>query len=173
MCGYVCVRACVCVCARARVCVRACVRRFMCLFTQLPSESMLRVWDLLYFEGAKVCVCVCVCVWACATWRAPRCVCVWGGGAALLRVRQNVCVWGGGCQGRAASLRPQPAHPRHNSRRFAPPPAPRNLDLPGAARRRVAGANLSRRSCVCVCARARLCACVSQQVVTRRIIASI
>jgi hypothetical protein len=27
--------------------------RFMCLFNQLPSESMLRVWDLLLFEGSK------------------------------------------------------------------------------------------------------------------------
>jgi hypothetical protein len=26
---------------------------FMCLFNQLPSESMLRVWDLLLFEGGK------------------------------------------------------------------------------------------------------------------------
>eukprot|EP00288_Rhodomonas_lens_P004563 CAMPEP_0177717314 /NCGR_PEP_ID=MMETSP0484_2-20121128/14968_1 /TAXON_ID=354590 /ORGANISM="Rhodomonas lens, Strain RHODO" /LENGTH=368 /DNA_ID=CAMNT_0019229385 /DNA_START=69 /DNA_END=1171 /DNA_ORIENTATION=- len=26
---------------------------FMCLFNQLPSESMLRVWDLLLFEGSK------------------------------------------------------------------------------------------------------------------------
>ena len=29
------------------------LRRFMCLFNQLPSESMLRVWDLLLFEGSK------------------------------------------------------------------------------------------------------------------------
>ncbi|EKX33299.1 hypothetical protein GUITHDRAFT_58412, partial [Guillardia theta CCMP2712] len=26
---------------------------FMCLFNQLPSESMLRAWDLLLFEGSK------------------------------------------------------------------------------------------------------------------------
>jgi hypothetical protein len=41
---------------------------FMCLFNRLPSESMLRVWDLVFFEGSKalfrymyvfmVCVCI-------------------------------------------------------------------------------------------------------------------